>query len=105
MKDEHGMPLPGDASPLPWSRNNERDLQADERRIDDYDGVRVAGVWDDDDCEFIVHAANHIIPCRDIVRRLAEWIKSDLVSDFDEIALDAVKLWDEMQREKGGGDE
>ena len=55
------------------------------------------------DFDFCSHAFRWIVPCRDIVRRLAEWAESDLMGDFDKIASDAVVLWAEML--KGAGDE
>jgi len=54
------------------------------------------GIIMEEDADFISHAANNIIPARDIVRRLAT---SKSVSDLMEIAVDAEKLWSKMQRE------
>lgn len=110
-RDEHGLPVPGEASPLPWSANEERDEQVNERRIDDHDGVRVAGVWDDDDNRFMVHSANWIIPCREIVRRLSVWYDESgkpggsVSFNVIEVSRDAAKLWADMQRDAKRGDD
>ena len=98
-RDEHGMPLPDEESPLPWEKDGPWDVL-------DKSGLIVAY-----DCsteksrDFIVHAANNIIPAREIVRRLAEWhdeaAKPDGTLSFNliEIAGSAEKLWAKMQSE------
>lgn len=96
MKDEHGMPLLSEETPLPWK------VERDER-ISDRCGCKVEADLDGfpETLHFIVHAANWIIPCRDIVRRLATYTNERQLFVLVE---DAQKLWDEMQREaKGGG--
>lgn len=97
--DEHGMPVPPEHLPLKLWVEHEKFVDT----VRDRDDLEV-NIWDMP--EFFVHAANWIIPCREIVRRLAEWLASDgsKESEFD-IADDAAKLWAEMQRDaKGGGD-
>ena len=84
-RDEFGMPLP-DRRLLPLSLNEDGEVV-------DRDGDEVE-LWCDRD--FFIHAANNIIPAREIVRRLAT---SKSVSDLMEIAVDAEKLLSKMQRE------
>ena len=103
MLDEHGLPVPEQSSPLPWR-------QFDTYEVVDANGNEVVCVVRKAfitarDCEYAVHAANWIIPCREIVRRLAEWLASDGSggSEFD-IAENAVKLWADMQRDAKGVD-
>ena len=104
-RDGYGMPVPDGGSPLPWSANERRDERTNGRRVDDYDGVRVAGVWDDDDRWFILHAANNIIPAREIVRRLIEWHCGPIDKHVSlcDIVSDAEKLWAKMQSEVSDG--
>lgn len=87
-RDEHGMPLP-DERLLPVAIG-------DCGQVTDRDGEEIE-LWVDP--EFFVHAANWIVPCRDIVRELAECHPSD----WDMVATKAKKLWDEML--KGDVDE
>lgn len=49
--------------------------------------------------EIMIHAANHIIEARDIVRRLAELGSIGDRALLYQLAEDAAKLWDKMQRE------
>lgn len=89
MSDEHGMPVP-DERLLPIAIG-------DCGQVVDRDGEEIE-LWVDP--EFFIHSANWIGPCREIVRRLAEWLESNGIkeSEFD-IANDAAKLWEEMIRD------
>ena len=101
MLDEHGLPVPEQSSPLPWRQFDTYEV------VDANDNevvcvVRKAFITSRD-CEYAVHAANWIIPCREIVRRLAEWVVDDPASDnLASIATDAAKLWDDVQRDAKG---
>jgi len=103
FNDQHGMPLPNKLSPLPWSMHQTSSLvYSADGWTENANGYRVEWVYacSANDAVFKVHAANWIIPCRDIVRRLAEWLESNGIkeSEFD-IADDAAKLWEEMIRD------
>lgn len=101
-RDEHGMPLPYVQSPLPWKKQvgerggKEAWIITDAIRFPIHESI---GVIMEQDADFAAHAANWIIPCREIVRELAECHPSD----WDMVATKAKKLWDEML--KGAGDE
>ena len=92
-RDEHGMPLP-DNRLLPVRIG-------DCGQVTDRDGEEIE-FWVDP--EFFTHAANNIIPCREIVRRLAEATKKEVnpAGSYQRIGYDAAKLWDEML--KGAGE-
>ena len=94
MSDEHGMPVPPEEIPMPLWIDREQFVDTVRDKHDEE-----VNLWDMP--EFFVHAANHIISCREIVRRLAE---SKSVQDLLAIASDAEKLWAKMQA-KGGVDE
>lgn len=96
MKDEHGMPLPDAGSWLPWSNEGDEILSENE--------TNVTALMYHDDADFIVHAANHIIACREIVRRLIEWHFGPLDKHVSlcDIVADAKKLWAKMQKEAKG---
>lgn len=100
-RDEHGMPVPHEESPLPW-REHSGGIEAD-----DESWVLEDEFLADQDLHFSIHAANWIIPCREIVRRLADF---DCYMDIQEsdvrgIIADAANLWAEMQRDAKGGDQ
>lgn len=95
MKDEHGMPLPPEHIPLPLWIDREQFVDTVRDKNDEE-----VNLWDMS--EFFVHSANHIVSCRDIVRRLAT---SKSVQELLAIASDAESLWSKMQREEGGGDD
>lgn len=98
-RDEFGMPLPDVTSHLPWEKQVGERLGSEAWLIVDANGMPIhenIGIIMEEDADFISHAANNIIPARDIVRRLAT---SKSVSDLLEIAADAEKLWSKMQRE------
>ena len=86
-RDEFGMPLPPEEIPLPLWIEKEQFVDTVRDRLD-----QEVNLWDMP--EFFVHAANNIIPAREIVRRLAI---SKGVSDLLGIAADAEKLWSKMQ--------
>lgn len=90
-RDEHGMPLP-DERLLPVAIG-------DCGQVTDRDGEEIE-LWVDP--EFFVHAANWIVPCRDIVRRLADGGTIGDKALMYQLVTDAANLWDEM---KGAGDE
>ena len=98
--DEHGMPVPDQSSPLPWER-------FDSYGIVDANGDEVVCVVRKAfiataDCKFAVHAANNIIECRDIVRRLAEPGAVEIRVVVEQIAADAARLWAKMKAESEG---
>jgi hypothetical protein len=93
-RDEHGMPLPG--SDLPWRQCGTFEIMSGNEIYVSELGESLGDL----DVPFIVHAANSIIPAREIVRRLAEWSKSDSMDDFIPVIRDAEKLLAKMQ--KGG---
>ena len=76
--------------------------------MNDEHGMPVPGeVLTKADFVFCQHAFNYIIPCREIVRRLAEIVPeiTPLACEpLEAIAYDALKLLARMQA-KGGGDE
>lgn len=97
MKDNFGMPLPGDESPLPWSVHH-NGIQASNGEY-----VIEVGWLNEVEARFIADSVNRIAACRNIVRRLATYSNERQLFVLIE---DAEKLWAEMQREaKGGGDE
>lgn len=81
-------------------------------------GIRASGgewVLEDeflclDDFDFTIHAANWIIPCREIVRRLSVWYDESgkpggsVSFNVIEVSRDAASLWAKMQEEAKGGD-
>lgn len=85
MTDEHGMPLP-DERLLPVAIG-------DCGQVTDRDGEEIE-LWVDP--EFFVHAANWIVPCREIVRRLA-FSKLSLEGEIWDLRMDAANLWAEMK--------
>jgi hypothetical protein len=96
MTDEHKMPLPSKNRPLPWIVSDYFNVQDNSSRLVVYECATTA------DADFIVHAANYIIPCREIVRRLLEWHNGPIdkhVSLYD-IANDAEKLWAKMREDQ-----
>ena len=101
--DEHGMPVPSEDRPLPWDFCDNRDSWKER------DGLDLREFWAElDDAEFAKHAANNIIECREIVRRLAEHYKTEPSETFCgnklyRICDDAARLWAKMQREVGDG--
>lgn len=109
MTDSYGLPVPSDESPLPWRLCGLFEIMSsNETYVSELDES-----LGDIDAEFIVHAANNIIACREIVRRLAGWDKKypkgtihsfNAEKEHDAIAADAANLWDKMQEEAKGGD-
>jgi hypothetical protein len=95
MKDEHGMPLPSKNSPLPWQTTECWDLR------DEDGGILAVDFSTQADAKFAVHAANHIIEAREIVRRLAEWWENK-EHPIGSLGIEASRLWADMQ--KGGGE-
>ena len=100
MKDEHGMPGFHPEEKFPWCFHG-----GDEGyHVYDADGGDVCHITDTERevVENMVHASNWIIPCREIVRRLAEYYESYGLPLI--LGDDAAKLWADMQRDaKGGG--
>ena len=87
------MPLPSETNPLPWKID-----EADEFDLCNSTGSLVVfQVSTTDDTEFIIHAANRIIECRDIVRRLAENEEKTL-DQWVSIYEDAKELWAKMKK-------
>lgn len=106
MLDEHGMPVPHKSSPLPWKQLDTYEM-VDANKDEVVCAVR-KGFVTNADCKFSVHAANWIIPCREIVRQLAEAAVKEVSPEaaYKRIAYDAAELWAKMQEDaKGGGDE
>ena len=95
-RDEHGMPLPLEEIPLPLWIDKVKFVDTVRDSLDEE-----VNLWDMP--EFFVHAANNIIPAREIVRRLAEWSKSDSMDDFIPVIRDAEKLLAKMQSEVRDG--
>lgn len=93
-RDEHGMPLPCDDSPLPWPEMH--------GVVEDCDGFEICQAGENS--SFIAHAANFITPCREIVRRLAEATTKEVspAESYRKIGYEATKLWLKMQ---GSGDD
>ena len=93
-RDEFGMPLP-DRRLLPLSLNEDGEVV-------DRDGDEVE-LWCDRN--FFIHAANNIIPAREIVRRLIEWHCGPIDKHVSlcDIVSDAEKLWAKMQSEVSDG--
>lgn len=92
VRDEHGMPLP-DERILPIA------VFAGESVVD-RDGEEIE-MWVDP--EFFVHAANNIIPAREIVRRLAEWWENK-EHPIGSLGIEAAELWAKMQKEVSDAD-
>lgn len=102
MSDEHGMPVPIYAhGPFKMIRNEGLSYQEMYLIVDGENNV-ICPISEPDVGKFFVHAVNNIIECREIVRRLAEWVKSDLMDEIDDIIDDTVRTWDCMQREAKG---
>lgn len=102
MLDEYGMPVPGDENPLPWRMCGLFEIMSSNETYVSELGESLGDI----DVEFIVHAANWIIPCREIVRRLAEWCLDDpAAGSYSEIAEDAARLWAKMREDVKGGDQ
>lgn len=101
MLDEHGMPLPLEEIPLPLWIDKVKFVDTVRDSLDEE-----VNLWDMP--EFFVHAANNIIPAREIVRRLAECSNVKNLEEFQILAArivdDAAKLWANMQRDAKGGD-
>lgn len=97
MLDEHGMPVPPEHTPIPLWIEHERFTDT----VRDADDQEV-NLWDSP--EFFVHAANWIVPCREIVRRLGKPQALSL-AEMEAIMLDAANLWSEMQEDVKGGDD
>lgn len=95
MSDEHGMPVPTEQIPTPLWIDREQFVDTVRDKHDEE-----VNLWDMP--EFFVHAANWIVPCREIVRRLAELGSIGDRALMYQLVEDAAKLWDEM---KGAGDE
>lgn len=105
MRDGFGMPVPDKSSPLPWKQFDAYEIV--DANCDEVVCVVRKAFVTNADCKFSVHAANWIIPCREIVLRLAEWSEGEgFWDDWEGIATDAAKLWNKMQEDaKGGGGE
>lgn len=99
--DEHGLPVPSEERPLPWDFCDNRGSWQER------EGLDTREFWAErDDAEFARHAANNIVECRDIVRRLAEkYAKAVAYGTIvtPEMA-DASRLWAKMKREANGDD-
>lgn len=94
--DEHGMPMP-DERLLPIA-------VGEYGEVVDRDGEEIE-FWVDP--VFFAHAANNIVECRDIVRRLAEKYAKAVAHGtlVTPEMRDASKLWIKMRREvKGDGE-
>ena len=91
------MPLPPEQIPTPLWIDREQFVDTVRDRHDEE-----VNLWDMP--EFFVHAANWIIPCREIVRWLAEATTKEVnpAESYKRIGYEASKLWAEM---KGAGDE
>lgn len=98
-RDEHGMPLPG--SDLPWRQCGTFEIMSGNEIYVSELGVSLGDL----DVPFIVHAANNIIPAREIVRRLIEWHCGPIDKHVSlcDIVSDAEKLWAKMQSEVRDG--
>lgn len=95
-KDEHGMPSHFPGEKLPWFSHAGEDGYV----VVDNEGERVLTICDSetDVVKTILHAANYIMLCREIVRRLAE--NEEMRSDeWVRLIVDAKELWAKM---KGG---
>lgn len=94
-RDEHGMPLPSDESPLPWRLCGLFEIMSSSETYVAELGESLGDI----DAEFIVHAANWIIPCRDIVRRMAEATTKEVspAESYRKIGYEATKLWLKMK--------
>lgn len=100
MLDEHGMPVPSDESPLPWAQNGVGGIDSlYYRRVCDFEAFS-----DSKNRDFTIHAANWIIPCREIVRRLADGGTIGDKALMYQLWEDAARLWAKMQRDALGGD-
>lgn len=100
-KDEFGMPVPHEDSPLPWKEH----LGGIEAANESW--VLEDGFLDDRDLFFAIHAANNIIEAREIVRRLAIWHdeaskpSGSLSFNLIRISEDAARLWAKMREDVG----
>ena len=106
--DEYGMPVPHSESPLPWSASGKDEWAW--VKTETGNGNYETGVCEPyfrADADFIVHSANWIIPCREIVRRLSVWYDECGSVSFNviEVSRDAAKLWADMQRDAKRGDD
>ena len=109
-RDEHGMPIPSKLTVLPvriadmmseCDRYSHGEVVIDSSE-NESEVVGLYAFGSREDMEFFVHAANWIIPCREIVRRLAEPDNLSL-SEMEAVIRDATILWSKML--KGAGDE
>jgi len=104
MSDEHGMPVPIYAhGPFKMIPNEGLSYQEMYLIVDGENNV-ICPISEPDVGEFFAHAANNIVECRDLVRRLAE--KYARAVAYGTIVTpemsDASKLWTKMQREAKG---
>lgn len=101
-KDEHGMPVPSDESPLPWKWVDTLTATGSEIHADNefVDGPVGEIYVSDDNDRFVKHAVNNIIECRNIVRRLAEYYESYGLPLI--LGEDADRLWAKMKEESEG---
>jgi len=107
MLDEHGMPVPTYAHGPFRVIPNDETAHDEAFLIVDGESNVINPIWQKDVGEFFAHASNWIIPCREIVRRLAELNNATVVCSQAIITLmdDAAKLWAKMQEDaKGAGD-
>lgn len=108
MLDEHGMPVPTYAHGPFRVIPNDETAHDEAFLIVDGESNVINPIWQKDVGEFFAHASNWIIPCREIVRRLAETMNAASSGDFEEkayeVATDAAKLWAKMQEAAKGGD-
>jgi len=107
-RDEFGMPVPDVTSHLPWEKQVGERLGSEAWLIVDANGMPIhenIGIIMEEDADFISHAANNIIPARDIVRRLIEWHCGPIDKHVSlcDIVSDAEKLWAKMQSEVSDG--
>lgn len=98
-RDEFGMPVPDEELPLPWEPDGQWDV------LDKNGLIVVYDCSTEKSRDFIAHAANNIIPAREIVRRLAEATVKEVnpSESYKRIAYDAANLWARMQKEVGDG--
>lgn len=107
MLDEHGMPVPVCGRVIVEQFGDEFHLL-----VDGEDGFQLVltACKTREAADFFAHAMNHILPCREIVRRMAEIYVTEPTQNFRgqrifAAARDASQLWVKMQEDaKGGGD-
>ena len=108
-RDEHGMPIPSKLTVLPvriadmmseCDRYSHGEVVIDSSE-NESEVVGLYAFGSREDMEFFVHAANWIIPCREIVRGLAELGSIGDRALMYQLVTDAANLWAKMQKEAG----